>query len=67
VKASQTSSADKSLTVTCAGPGDSILGGGYAVTAGSPDDQKISVIQSYPSAVASWTVRAVETAAIPGT
>jgi hypothetical protein len=65
VSASSTNSADKTLAVTCSNPGTSILGGGYAVTASSPDDQKISVIQNYPSATTTWTVRAIETTSIP--
>jgi hypothetical protein len=66
VTASATSSADKTLVVTCSDPATSILGGGFAVTAGSPDDQKISVVQSYPSSTTDWTVRAIETTSIPG-
>ena len=35
------------------------------MTAGSPDDQKISVSQNYPSGLTTWTVRAIETTSIP--
>ena len=65
ISSSQTSSADKTLTVTCSDPSTSILGGGHSVIAGSPDDQKISVIQSYPSGTTTWTVRAIETTSVP--
>jgi hypothetical protein len=60
-----TDSADKIVTVTCTDPNDSILGGGYQVTAGSSSDrQKLSVVQNYPSSNTQWTVQAVETASV---
>jgi hypothetical protein len=65
VTSALTDSADKTVTVSCAGASNSILGGGYRVTAASASDrQKITVIQNYPSGPTSWTVMAVETAAI---
>ena len=67
VTSAVTDSSDKTVTVTCAGVGNSILGGGYRVQAGSSSDlAKVSVVQNYPSGATTWTVQAVETAAISG-
>jgi hypothetical protein len=68
VSTSATDSDDKTLTVTCAGPGNSVLGGGFRVTAQTASDrQKLSVIQNYPSANTTWTVMAVETVTVNNT
>lgn len=62
-----TNSNDKTVTAVCAAPGNSILGGGYRVQAGSSSDlAKISVVANFPSGVTSWSVQAVESAAISG-
>jgi hypothetical protein len=58
---SLTDSNDKTLTVTCQGANNSILGGGYQVTTVSNSDrQKVSVVQNYPSGGTQWTVQALE-------
>jgi len=47
--------------VACAGVNNSILGGGYQISGvGSPDVQKLTVVQNYPSNQTHWTVQAVE-------
>jgi hypothetical protein len=62
-----TDSNDKAVTVACQGANNSILGGGYQVTAASASDrQKVAVVQSYPSAVTMWTVMALESQPISG-
>jgi hypothetical protein len=62
-----TNSNDKTVTATCASPGNSILGGGYRVQASSASDLgKVTVVANYPSGATTWTVQAVETASIAG-
>jgi hypothetical protein len=51
--------------VSCTGLLNRVLGGGYQVSAGG-SESKVSVVQSYPSGLTTWTVQAVETAGIPG-
>lgn len=62
---SQTDSADKTVSVSCAGIGNKVLGGGYQVSAGG-NESKVSVVQNYPSAQTTWTVQAVENVGIAG-
>jgi hypothetical protein len=62
-----TNSSDKTVNATCDTPGNSVLGGGYRVQAGSASDlAKITVVANYPSGATTWTVQAVETASVAG-
>jgi hypothetical protein len=60
-----TNSSDKTITVSCTGAQNKVLGGGYQISGvAGADLQRLSVLQSYPSGATSWTVQGVETSPV---
>jgi hypothetical protein len=59
-----TDSSDKTITLSCTGPLQKVLGGGYSLSVAGSD--KVAVVQNYPASATSWTVQAIETSNVAG-